>query len=650
VKTLSIDVETFSSIDLKKSGMYKYVEAPDFEIMLFAFSRDGEEPKCVDLTALEEIPQDVVDAIFDSSVLKYAYNAPFERTTLAKHFGRPVPPESWWCTMIQGAMCGLPLGLAQVGSVLKLDMQKDMMGAQLIRYFCIPCKPTKTNGGRTRNMPWHDTEKWEAFKKYCIRDVVVEQKVAEKLSFYVVPEVEKKLWYLDQKINDTGVLVDLPMVRNAIEGDRVYRDKLVKEAIELTGLSNPNSNAQLKEWLELEINEEVITLKKDAIPDLIKGTDDKIVKRVLAIRQELSKTSVKKYQAMLNTVCADGRIRGLFQFYGANRTGRNAGRLVQMQNLPRSSMNKSDLEVAREIVLDNDFDLLELLYGNVPDTLSQLIRTAFIATTGNKLIVCDYSNIELIVAAWLAGEKWVLDEFMGARKIYEQAAARMLRVPVETIKKDSPERQKGKVTTLLCQYGGGVKAMIKGGALKMGLTEDDLPENIELWRKANPNIVKYWKTVEDAAITCVSERRTVKINFGITFSIQKGVMFITLPSGRKLSYVHPVIKPGKFGSPALAYEGMDQTTKQWKLLDTWGGKIFENICQAVARDVQKHHTLPIDKLVGGMVADIHDEDILEVYEHLNCLKLVEEIMSTPIPWAPGLPLAAEGFESKFYRK
>jgi DNA polymerase len=532
--------------------------------------------------------------------------------------------------------------------VLKLDMQKDMMGSQMIRYFCIPCKPTKTNGGRVRNMPWHDSEKWEAFKKYCIRDVVVEQKVAEKLAFYEVPIQEKKAWYLDQKINDKGVLVDLTLVRNAIDGDKVYRERLIKEAVELTGLSNPNSNAQLKEWLELEINEEVTTLKKDAIPDLIKGTDDVIVKRVLGIRQELNKTSVKKYQAMLNTVCADGRIRGLFQFYGANRTGRKAGRLVQMQNLPRNEIK--DLELARELVLANDFEMLELLYGNVPDILSQLIRTAFIAAPGKKLVVADYSNIELIVAAWLAGEQWVLDEFLGERKIYEQTAARMLRVPVIQIKKGSAERQKGKIASLACQYGGGIGALEKMGALKMGLLETELPDIVELWRLANPNIVRYWRRVEEAAIDCVAEKRTVKINFGITFSMQKGVLFITLPNGRKLSYVHPELKPGKFGKPSLHYEGMDQTTKKWCSMATWGGKIFENLCQAIARDVLVHDMLKLDAEVGGLIADIHDEDIFEVAEEYNCLEHIENTMACPIPWAPGLPLAAEGFESKFYRK
>lgn len=646
--SLSIDLETKSGADIKKEGMYRYVEDPEFEILLFIFSRDGEYPICVDLTAFEEIPADVVAALWDDTVKKYAYNAPFEIECLGKHFGKPMIIQQWYCTMVKAAMCGLPIGLAQVGMALKLDMQKDIMGMQLIRYFCIPCKPTKTNGGRTWNMPWHDPVKWEAFKKYGIRDVIVEQSVALKLEFYTIPDKERALWFLDQAINRCGMLVDLQLVRNAIQGDNNYRERLIKEAVELTGLQNPNSNNQLKEWLQLEINEEVSTLKKEAIPDLIKGTDDTVVKRVLTIRTELNKTSVKKYTSMTNVVCKDNRIRGLFQYVGANRTLRFAGRLTQLQNFPRSELK--DLDLARELVQDNDFDTLEMLYGNVPDTLSQLLRTAFVAPPGKKFIVADFSNIELVVAAWLAGEQWVLDEFNGERKIYEQTAARMLRVPVKDIKKGSPERQKGKIASLACQYGGSVGALEKMGALRMGLKAKDLPGIVEQWRHANPNIVRYWKILEDAAIRCVQERVTVKLPKGINFQVQKGVLFVDFPYGVKLAYVHPKVVEGKFGGPALRYEGMDQTSKQWKDLDTYGGKLFENFCQKIARDVLADAMLRLNAAGYPLVAHIHDEVVAEVNEDENHIEKVVNIMSQPLAWAPGLPLAAEGFENKFYRK
>jgi DNA polymerase len=646
MKTLNVDIESFCEVNISKHGMYKYARHRSFEVMLFGFSRDRGLRECTDLVALEEIPPDVVKALWDPEVIKYAYNAPFEIETLGQHFGKPLIASQWRDTMVLGAMCGLPLGLAQIGDVLRLGVQKDMMGAQLIRYFCIPCKPTKANGGRTRNMPWHAPEKWEEFKKYNIRDVDVEIAVGEKLAFYEIPEQELRLWELDHRINSHGVMVDQEFIAKAMKGDAAFRERALAEAVELTGLSNPNSNKQLKEWLELEINDEVTTLKKDAIPDLIKGTDDIVVKRVLEIRQSISRTSIKKYQAMVNTACDDDYVRGMFQFCGANRTWRWAGRGVQFQNLPRSEIK--DLGLARELVLQEDFDMIDLLYGSVPDTLSQLVRTAFIAPPGKKFLVCDFSAIEARVIAWLAGEKWRLDVFKTHGKIYEASAAAMFKIPIESIDKDSPYRQKGKVAELALGFGGSVGALVKMGALEKGLVEDELKGLVDLWRAASPAIVNLWDVVGDAALGAM-ERGSSKVKC-LRFEKKKGVLFMHLPSGHSLGYVHPEIRPNKWGYPGLTYMGMNQTSKKWERIETFAGKLVENAVQAIARDILADAMLRLDGCGYKIVAHAHDEVVMEVEEDATFVDLVEGIMSREIPWCVGLPLGAKGFESKFYRK
>jgi len=651
MKTLRIDIETYSPVPIKNSGVYPYALHPEFEILLFAYAYDNEPVDCIDLASGQKMPEWLLRDLSDPTILKTAFNALFERICISAYFKINLPINQWECTMIKSAMLGLPMSLSKVAEVLKLDQQKSKWGGALIRYFCVPCKPTKANSMRVRNMPADDPNKWEQFIKYCIQDVNTERSIGNKISFFEIPATEKALYILDQEINDRGVLVDPEFVNNAIAIDFASREALVKRAIELTGLDNPNSGAQLKAWLEAEMGEEVKDLKKASIPDMLKNTSSEIVAEVLGIRQELSKTSVKKYQAMVNAIGEDFRIRGLFQFYGANRTGRWAGRLVQLQNLPQNHL--SDLNLARNLVLAKDGDGIEMLFGNVPDTLSQLIRTAFISEPGELFFVADFSAIEARVIAWLAGEKWRLEVFATHGKIYEASAAQMFKVPMDSIGKGSPLRQKGKIAELALGYQGGTGALETMGALKMGLKKEELQPIVDLWRQANPAIVRLWAEMNDAMFQALEEGGKVPVTkFGVSFEFKNNALYMNLPSGRKLSYLRPKIGQNRFGGRSITYEGMDQTTKQWKVLETYGGKCVENMVQAIARDCLAHSMLRLDAEGYDIAFHVHDEVIIE-YSKENpdeTIKNVCAIMGEKIPWAPGLLLKAAGYYTPYYLK
>jgi DNA polymerase len=648
MKTLAIDIETYSSTDLVKSGVYKYVQADDFEIMLFAYSVDDGPVEVVDLAQGETLGDKILFALTSPYVLKTAHNANFERTCITRHFKTTLPVEQWECTMAKASMLGLPLSLDAASKALKLQAEKSAAGKALIKYFSVPCKPTKTNGQRARNLPEHDLQKWNEFKEYCRQDVVVEQGIRSKISFFQIPQTEKRMWQVDQVINDTGILLDPQFVRNAIKQEIVYREKLTKEAIEITGLDNPNSATQLKQWLQANSDMEVESLKKDTIPALLESTNCDTLKRVLNIRQEMSKTSVKKYVAMMNAVCSDSRVRGLLQYYGANRTGRWAGRLVQVQNLPQNHL--VDLDLARQLVSSNDLEMLEMLFGNVPDTLSQLIRTAFIAPKGHRFIVADFSAIEARVIAWLAGEKWKLDVFSTHGKIYEAAGAHMFKVPMEQVTKGSTLRHKAKIAELALGYQGGPNALISMGALRMGLVEEELPKLVAMWRQANKKIVQYWNLIGEKAIEAVESGKPVLVSHGIRFFTEKGILFIELPSKRRLSYLRPQLRPSKFGGLALYYEGMNQTTKQWGIQQTYGGKLVENIVQAIARDCLADAILKLTDKDYKIVMHVHDEIVAEMPDGKGSSEEINQIMSEPIPWAKGLPLRADSYETTYYKK
>lgn len=643
---LSVDIETYSSVDLTKCGVYRYTEAADFEILLFGYAYDDQPVKVIDLTQGEKLPRIVWEDLFDPAITKTAFNANFERTCLAKHFGIPAPPEQWRCSQAHALTLGLPASLDGVAKCLKLSQQKMREGKSLIRYFSMPCKPTRANGGRTRNRPWDDWQWWQVFKEYCKQDVEVEREIRKKLEQYPMPEKELKLWYLDQKINDFGVKVDTTLVKNAIQCDADYQKKLLMEAFHLTRLANPNSPAQLKGWLENKHNIQVDSLSKDKVEELLAEVNDPTVKRVLELRQEMSKTSVKKYEAMDRAVCSDGRVRGLLQYHGAS-TGRWAGRLVQIHNLPRSNM--SDLDLARQILLSGDYETLELLFDSVPDVLSQLIRTAIIPSFGHRFIVSDFSAIEARIVAWLADENWRLEVFNTHGKIYEASAAQMFKVPVESITKGSELRQKGKIAELGLGYGGGVGALKAMGALSLGIEEEELQPLVTAWRQANPNIVKLWWDVERAAMTVVKDRTSVEMAHGVGFSYKSGVMFIRLPSGRSLAYVRPRIElDERFNKDGLTYEGIE--LGKWCRINTYGPKLVENIVQAIARDCLAEALLRLDVAGYKIVAHVHDEVVLDVPEGKGSLQEVNSIMSQDISWAPGLSLRAEGFESGYYKK
>ena len=646
---LSIDLETYSSVDLAKCGVYAYTQAIDFEILLLAYAFDDEPVEIIDLACGERIPDKAINALTNSNIIKSAFNANFERTCLTKHLNKPMPQEQWRCSQAHSLTLGLPASLKEVARCLKLSQQKMDEGKALIRYFSMPCRPTKANGGRTRNLPCHDRGKWETFKTYCKQDVVVERSIRKRLENYPMTDKELKLWYLDQKINDFGVKVDTTLVKNAIQCDEDYQKELMNEATELTGLENPNSPIQLKGWLKDNYNLEVESLSKTKVAELLDEIDNPTVKRVLELRQEMSKTSVRKYEAMDRAMGKDERIRGLLQFYGAS-TGRWAGRLVQVHNLPRNNM--SGLDLARKLLKAGDYEALELLFDSVPDVLSQLVRTAFIPSKGHRFIVSDFSAIEARVIAWLAGEKWVIDTFKDHGKIYEMTASRMFGVPMELIVKGNPEyelRQKGKIAALACGYSGSVGALKAMGALNMGLKEDELPGIVSAWRKSNPNIVKLWQNVEDAAIRAVKDRTSVTMQYGLKFYFKSGVLFIRLPSGRSLAYVRPRVElDTRFNKDKLTYEGME--LGKWCRISTYGGKLTENIIQAIARDCLAESLLRLDKAGYKIAFHVHDEVVLDVPYGFGSVKEVEEIMSQDIDWAKGLPLRAEGFETDYYMK
>lgn len=653
MRTLNIDIETFSSVDIKKSGAYKYAQSPDFQILLFAYSWDGGPVQIIDLAQGEYLPHEVVEGLADPNVIKHAYNAAFEWYCLNRVLYSPI--EHWRCTQVHGLYCGYTAGLGAVGEALGIPQDKRKLGTgmALIRTFCMPQKPTKTNGQRTRTLPHHEPDKWRLFKDYCIGDVAAEMEVQRRLSNFPVPDQEWQLWQLDQRINARGLAVDLLMVDGALAVDEQVTGELRAEAIALTGLDNPKSVQQLSKWLEAETGEEVENLRKDTVSKMIVGLDEGNAKRVLEIRQELSKTSTKKYAAMRAAACVDGRVRGLLQFYGANRTGRWAGRLVQIQNLPKNK-DGFEIELARRLVLERNVNMLKFIFGNVPDTLSQLIRTAFIAPGDKSLLVSDFSAIEARVIAWLAGEQWRLDVFATHGKIYEASASQMFGVPIEQIGKGSDLRQKGKVAELALGYQGGKGALISMGALDQGLTEDELPEIVTRWRNANRRIVDLWYSLEAAALEVMETGQMVGVKGLIMqreshHGTQQDFFTITLPSGRKLYYAKPFLKNNDFGKQALHYWGMDQTSKKWTVLNTYGGKLVENAVQAIARDCLAVTLMRLDQAGYQTVLHVHDEAGIEA-DNPDELERVLEIMSQPIGWAQGLPLKGDGFTTTFYMK
>ena len=656
MKHLSIDIETYSSVDIKKSGMYKYALSDDFQILLFAYSIDFGEVKIIDLAKGEILPEVIIQALDDKNIIKHAYNAPFEWWCL-NQAGYKTSIEQWRDTMFHGLYCGYTAGLGATGTAIGLpqDKKKDTTGKALIKLFCVPCKPTKKNGGRLRNLPHHEPEKWELCKNYCIQDVVTETEIYKRLSNFPVPQEEQELWVLDQKINAYGVKIDTELVKGALSINDIVTAELTEEAIQVTGLDNPNSAAQLGKWLKEKTGQDIENLQKGTVSELIGSLEDKEAVRVLEIRQELAKTSIKKYVAMEEAICPDGRIRGLLQFYGANRTGRWAGRLVQVQNLPRNYLET--LDYAREVVKSQDVDFLKLVYGNVSDTLSQLIRTAFIPSEGHKFVVADFSAIEARVIAWLAGEQWRQEVFATHGKIYEASASQMFGVPIELIKKGNPEyalRQKGKVAELALGYGGSSGALIAMGALDMGLTEEELPDVVRRWRNANKRITDLWYGIENAVIKLMETGETQGLK-GIIFSREIDLIYgqdfltIKLPSGRKLYYPKPHLKENRFGSNALHYFGVNQTTKKWEVQETYGGKLVENIVQAISRDCLAVTLKRLESEGLQTVMHIHDEAVIDADLNVD-LDKVCELMGQPIEWAPGLLLKAAGFESSYYMK
>ena len=651
---LSIDIETRSSIEIGKAGLYRYAQSPDFGILLFAYQMDEGPVEIIDLVQGEEIPRQVVEALQDPGITKHAYNAAFEWYCL-NTAGYRTPLEQWRCTMAHSLYCGYPAGLDATGKAVGLpqDKQKLAAGKALIRYFCVPCKPTKNNGNRTWNLPKHAPEKWELFKGYCRQDVVAEHNILRRLEQFPMPEEEERLWQMDVRMNAFGVRVDEELTDGALYIDERSRQDLMGEAMGITGIDNPNSTVQLMEWLEKN-GTETDNLRKATVTDLLAGQPADNVKRMLEIRQQLGKTSVKKYEAIRKAKGEDGRVRGLTQYYGANRTGRWAGRLVQMQNLPRNYIGT--LDEARKLVEQKNYDGLRLIYGNVPDTLSQLIRTAFIPSEGNKFVVADFSAIEARVIAWLAGEQWVNEVFATHGKIYEATASQMFHVPVEKIKKGNPEyslRQKGKVATLALGYQGGTAALIAMGALDMGLTEEELPDIVARWRNANRRICDLWYKVEQAALMAMQTAQAQAVN-GLVFSLEGDLLYgqtfltVQLPSGRKLFYPKPFLQENQFGKLALHYYSTG-SSKKWGVESTYGGKMTENIVQAVARDCLAETLKRIEDRGLHVVFHVHDEVIIDAPAETT-VDGVCGLMAEPIPWAPGLILKGAGFEGQYYKK
>lgn len=669
---LSIDIETYSDIDIRKAGLYRYAQSPAFSILLFAYSLDGAPVRVVDFAAGGDLPGDIRAHLFSPGVIKHAYNAAFEWYCLSRHFGIDGAQgfnavswlPQWRCTMLHGLYCGYTAGLDATGKALGLpqDKQKMAAGKALIRYFCSPCKPSKANGGRTRNLPYHNPDKWALFKEYNGQDVVTEMEIERRLSGFPVPDEVQAQWVTDQIINLRGVAVDLDLMDGALELDTDVRARYIQEAKQLSGLENPNSVAQLTEWLQEEIKEEITDLRKTTVSDLLtKNLPSEAARRMLEIRQELGKTSNKKYNALEAAVCADGRVRGLLQFYGANRTGRWAGRIVQPQNLPRTYINGDLQPFARDLVKRRQRDALRLVFGSVPDTLSQLIRTAFVAAPGCTLVDADFSAIEARMIAWLAGEEWVLEVFRTHGKIYEATASQMFGIPIDCIKKGNPEysyRQKGKVATLALGYQGGTGSLVSMGALRMGIPEEDLPDIVERWRSANPAIVQFWYTVDAAAREAVNTGRQVVLWDGrLVFAREcdpannLDFMTVRLPNGRKLYYAKPHMGINRFGQPSLCYWGQNQTTQKWQVVETYGGKLAENITQATARDCLAEAVERLEAAGYPIVFHIHDEVVLEVKDGTEKdLQRVIQIMSQVPGWADGLPLNADGWVNPFFKK
>lgn len=648
VRNLSIDIETYSDVDLPKCGVYKYVEG-DFHILLFAYAFDDEDVKIVDLACGEELPQEVLDAIDDPNVIKWAWNAQFERTCISHYLGRVLSPDSWRCSMVHAASLSLPLSLKEAAKALKTGEQKDKAGENLIRYFSVPCKPTKANGGRTRNLPEHNPEGWQQFKDYCVQDVRTERDIRKRLEVFPMLEHEWDYYHMDQRINDRGVLIDRQLVEQAIACDLMLSDAMTKKAYELTGLENPNSVSQLKTWLQ-ERGIEVDSLgKKDVaamITDLDKHSCDQEALDMLKLRLQMAKSSVKKYQAADRCTCADGRARGLFQFSGANRTQRWSGRNIQLQNLPQNHI--STLDEARELVKMGCFDMVESIYGNTPDILSQLIRTMLIAKPGHKFIVADFSAIEARVLAWLAGEEWRMEAFKNGEDIYCASASQMFGVPVVKHGVNGELRQKGKVAELACGYGGAAGALISMGALDMGLSEEELPDLIDDWRSSNPKIVQFWWDIEKAAIESIKDHKDRQVG-KIDISFSSNTLWLQLPSGRRLAYVKPKLQPNCFGRISITYEGLGQNNK-WSRIETYSGKLVENITQATARDLLAEAMWRIEKAGFDIVGHVHDEVILEVPEDGVTVEDVCQIMNQNPKWADGIVLNSAGYQGSYYFK
>ena len=645
MKTLSIDIETYSDIPLQKTGVYRYSGSPNFEILLFGYSIDSGPVQVVDLTCGEHIPKEVLAALEDDSVIKWAFNAAFERVCLSRYLGYPtgeyLDPESWHCSMVWAATMGLPLSLEGVGAVLGLEKQKLTEGKELIKYFCQPCLPTKANGQRTRNRPFHAPDKWELFKRYNARDVEAEMGIQQKLSKFPVPPQFWEEYYIDQEINDRGVRIDMKLVEQAIQMDARSRQELTDAMKRMTALENPNSVQQMKQWLS-DNGVETDSLGKKVVAELLKTAPPELAE-VLTLRQQLAKSSVRKYQAMEKTVCSDNRARGMFMFYGANRTGRFSGRNIQLQNLPQNHL--LDLAEARALVRSGNFDAVKMLYEDVPDTLSQLIRTAFIPRDGAQFLVADFSAIEARVIAWFAGEPWRQDVFAKGGDIYCASASQMFKVPVEKHGINGHLRQKGKIAELALSYGGSVGALKAMGAIEMGLTEDELPPLVDAWRQSNPNIVKFWWAVDHAVMEAVRYKHTTT-NYGLTFSCRSGMLFITLPSGRKLAYVKPKVGTNKFGGECITYEGIG-STKKWERLDSYGPKFVENIVQATARDILCYAMRTLRHC--SIVMHIHDELVIEADPRMSLDVVCQQMARTP-PWAKGLLLRADGYATPFYKK
>ena len=645
MKTLSIDIETYSDIPLQKTGVYRYSGSPNFEILLFGYSIDSGPVQVVDLICGEHIPKEVLAALEDDSVIKWAFNAAFERVCLSRYLGYPtgeyLDPESWHCSMVWAATMGLPLSLEGVGAVLGLEKQKLTEGKELIKYFCQPCLPTKANGQRTRNRPFHAPDKWELFKRYNARDVEAEMGIQQKLSKFPVPPQVWEEYDIDQEINDRGVRIDMELVEQAIQMDARSRQELTDAMKRMTALENPNSVQQMKQWLS-DNGVETDSLGKKVVAELLKTAPPELAE-VLTLRQQLAKSSVRKYQAMEKTVCSDNRARGMFMFYGANRTGRFSGRNIQLQNLPQNHL--LDLAEARALVRSGDFDAVKLLYEDVPDTLSQLIRTAFIPRDGAQFLVADFSAIEARVIAWFAGETWRQEVFAKGGDIYCASASQMFKVPVEKHGVNGHLRQKGKIAELALGYGGSVGALKAMGAIEMGLTEDELPPLVDAWRQSNPNIVKFWWAVDHAVMEAVRYKHTTT-NYGLTFSCRSGMLFITLPSGRKLAYVKPKVGTNKFGGECITYEGIG-STKKWERLDSYGPKFVENIVQATARDILCYAMRTLRHC--SIVMHIHDELVIEADPRMSLDVVCQQMARTP-PWAKGLLLRADGYATPFYKK